>query len=138
MHPGHLKKRTKTRRGAAVVEFAIALPPLFLIIFGAIEACNAIFLHQFLTEVSYEGAISASRLNVTEATVVSNMNNLLQARGISGATVSIVGTGGEAFDTLTADQLYKVSVTVPAEAIHAGPSIAPYVNLRAEAFGRHP
>ena len=42
------------RAGIAVVEFAVCLPILVLVVFGSIEACNAIYLKQAATASAYE------------------------------------------------------------------------------------
>ena len=55
------------RRGTALVEFAISLPILFILIFGGIEIANAIFLQQFVSETSYQGALDAMQPNSLEA-----------------------------------------------------------------------
>ncbi len=124
------------RCGTAVVEFALALPLLFLIVFGSIQASNAIFSRQFITEVSYQGAMTGSKANVAESAVIAEMNQLLTARGITTATFDIVGTDSTNYDLLAPGQMFKVSVTVPPTTKQAGPSVASYSTLRGESFGR--
>lgn len=127
---------TGCRPGSAVVEFSIALPLLFVIIFGSIQACNAIFAKQFITEVSYQGAVAASKPNVVRASVISEMNQLLNARGITKATYELSGVNGTSFDTLAPGDVFKVVVTVAPTTHQSGPSIVSYNTLRAESFGR--
>lgn len=49
------------RRGAATIEFAVCLPVIILLVFGAIEASNFIFLKQSLNVAAYEGVREAIR-----------------------------------------------------------------------------
>ncbi|MCA9158160.1 MAG: pilus assembly protein [Planctomycetales bacterium] len=126
----------KQRRGVAMVEFAVALPLLFLVIFGSIQACNAIFTQQFITEVSYQGAMAASRPNVVRSSVISEMQQLIDARGISSATYDLVGIGGTSFDLLVPGDVFKVVVTVAPSVNQSGPSVVSYSTLVAETFGR--
>ena len=46
----------KTRRAAAVVEFAVVAPVLFLLVFGMIEFGRMVMVQQVLTNASREGA----------------------------------------------------------------------------------
>lgn len=127
---------TESRRGAAIVEFAVALPLLFLVIFGSIQACNAIFTQQFITEVSYQGALRASCPNVVRSSVISEMQQLMEARGITTATYNLVGVGGTSFDLLVPGDVFKVVVTVAPSVNQSGPSVVSYSTLVAETFGQ--
>ncbi len=130
------KRRVDSHRGTAVVEFALVLPLLFLIVFGAIQACNAIFSKQFITEVSYQGTMTASKPNTAKSAVLAEMNQLLVARGITTATCNVVGVSGTDYDLLPSGQMFKVTVTVPPTTNQSGPSVASYTTLQAESFGR--
>lgn len=114
------------------------LPVLFLIVFGSIQACNVIFLQQFITEIGYQGALYAGRPDATEAEVESDLQAMLSARGVTGAVVEVSGTAGESFDTLTATQVYRVRIQVAPNVLHFGPSITNYSLLTTESFGRRP
>lgn len=124
------------RCGTAVVEFALVLPLLFLIVFGGIQACNAIFSKQFITEVSYQGAMSASKSNADKDAVIAEMQQLMVAHGLATGTCQIVGINGTDYDLLTSGQDFKVVVTAPPSANQSGPSIATYTTLQAESIGR--
>ncbi|MEZ6133466.1 MAG: pilus assembly protein [Pirellulaceae bacterium] len=130
--------RRLSRRGAAAIEFAFSLPPLFVIVFGSIQACNAIFLQQFITEVGYQGALFATRGDATEASVEADMLDILTARGLSGATVELTGAAGEDFDTLGSQAIFRVHISVPATALHSGPSLASFGLLTTESYGARP
>ncbi len=82
-------RRRKARHGAALVEFAIFLPVLVLIVFGAIEASGFIFLKQSLHITAYEVARNATRDDATNGSAQSIGNNLLQARQIRGASIDL-------------------------------------------------
>ena len=49
-------RRKAARRGAAVVEFAVLAPLLFLLIFGMIEYGRMVMVQQLITNASREGA----------------------------------------------------------------------------------
>ncbi|MCA9131865.1 MAG: pilus assembly protein [Planctomycetales bacterium] len=126
----------RVRLGAALVELALALPLLFLVVFGAIQAANALFAQQFITEVSYQGAIAGSKPNATHASVVSGMEQFLTARNISGGTIVLEGVDAESFDSLTGGQKFLVRITIPPTILQAGPNIAEYTQLQAESYGQ--
>ena len=128
--------QASVRCGTAVVEFALALPLLFLIVFGGIQACNAIFSKQFITEVSYQGAMSASKPNADKAAVIAEMQQLMVAQGLTTGTYQIVGVNGTDYELLTSGQDFKVVVTAPPTANQSGPSVASYTTLQAESIGR--
>lgn len=77
------------RKGAATVEFAICLPLILLLVFGSIEATDAIFLQQALTTAAYEGVRNATTSMGTSATAQTAANAVLTARGVTGATVTV-------------------------------------------------
>src|SRR5262245_27387459 len=50
------RRQSAARRGAAVVEFAVLAPVLFLLIFGMIEYGRMVMVQQLITNASREGA----------------------------------------------------------------------------------
>jgi Flp pilus assembly protein TadG len=94
------------------VELAICLPLIFVIIFASIEACDLIFLKQKLTASAYEGALVAVQQDSTEAQVEERILDVLQARGVSGASVSIDGPSATLEQT-PAGQLFTILVESP-------------------------
>lgn len=52
--------RTRRRRGASVVEFALVAPVLLLVVFAMVEFGRAIMVQQALTNAAREGARTAS------------------------------------------------------------------------------
>ncbi len=79
-----------SRQGVAAVEAAIALPLLILLVFGALEIANGIFLTQTLAVAAYEGAREAVRPGGTPEQVQQRIEDLLVSRGVHNFTVSIV------------------------------------------------
>ena len=112
-----------SRRGTALVEFAISLPILFILIFGGIEIANAIHLQQFVTEASYLGALDAMQPDSTEASVTTGINDVLQTRGVVNADIEIKGTDGSAFDSLTPGSPFFVEVSLDHGENFAGPTV---------------
>lgn len=82
-------RRKSTRRGTAVVEFAICLPILSIVVFGVIEASNAIYVQQAITSAAYEAANVASATGGTAASAQTRANAVLTSLGITSATVTI-------------------------------------------------
>lgn len=78
----------RTRLGTAAVEAAVTLPLLFVLVFGAIETANAIFLRQALAIASYEGARAVTRPGATQAMGQTRVDDVLSARGVTGYTTS--------------------------------------------------
>ncbi|MCC7419887.1 MAG: pilus assembly protein [Planctomycetaceae bacterium] len=99
------------RRGAALVEMAICVPLIVVIAFGAIEATNAIFLQQALTEAAHEGARTATSIGKTEEDARTRIEQILTAQAIHGAEVSIEPP--ISFDT-PVGQIVTVTVSAPA------------------------
>ncbi len=63
-------RRGLARRGAAVVEFAVLAPLLFLLIFGMIEYGRMVMVQQLITNASREGARVAILEGSTDAQVI--------------------------------------------------------------------
>lgn len=81
--------KSSDRRGTSIIEFALCLPLILLLVFGAVEATDAIFLQQAITTAAYEGARTATTSSGTTATATAAANAVLTARGVTGATVSV-------------------------------------------------
>ena len=68
--PNRLIQRHRDRRGAAVVEAAIVLPVIAMILLGAIDVGQSIYVAQVVNEASREAARQASRFDTTSEDVV--------------------------------------------------------------------
>ena len=77
------------RHGIAAVELAVCLPVLMLLMLGAIESSNIVFLRQALVQASYEAAKLASRPEATAADAAARAQGVLTAREIDGYSVSL-------------------------------------------------
>ena len=79
----------RNRRGAAVVEFAMVAPLLFLLIFGLIEFGRVVMVQQVLTNGAREGARVGVLDDSTKTDVQNTVNTYLSAAMITGATVTV-------------------------------------------------
>ncbi|MGI9428378.1 MAG: TadE/TadG family type IV pilus assembly protein [Bythopirellula sp.] len=82
-------RRSSLRRALAAVELAVCLPVLVLLMLGAIESSNMIFLRQALVQSAYEAAKLSARPDATAAEAVTRGADVLNARNISGHTVTL-------------------------------------------------
>ncbi len=128
-------KPDRLRRGTACTEIAICLPVLTLVIFGSIEICNVIHLKHTLTEAGYVGALYASQPRATEAEIIQQVQTVLSARDIVGASVSVDGNGAS-FDVLDAGQLFTVHVEATVAGNVFGPiQFATFNSVEADVVG---
>ncbi|MEZ6144581.1 MAG: TadE/TadG family type IV pilus assembly protein [Planctomycetaceae bacterium] len=101
------------RKGLALVEFAIFLPIVAALVFGAIETANMIYLRQGLTMTAYEVARSVSSHGGVQADAVARGQQVLAARRITGASITVTPT----IDSTTPPgTLVTVTVTASADA----------------------
>ena len=77
------------RRGVATVELAVCLPVIVLLVLGAMEATNMVFLKQSLAVAAYEGGRTSVVPGATTADVVAKCQEILDDRKIQGAAVSV-------------------------------------------------
>ena len=85
---GALARRLR-HRGAALVEMAVILPVFVLIVLATIEATSMIFLRQTLEIAAYEGARVALVPGSDAGNVVAGCNQILDARGVAGTTITV-------------------------------------------------
>jgi Flp pilus assembly protein TadG len=103
-----------------MVEFAVVMPVMFLLIVGSVDICNAIYLKQFITEVSYQGTMEGSRPGATEERIEAVLDSFLEARGIKNGSVSIAGLNGQAYDSLSEGEYFEVVVNGSSQPLFAG------------------
>lgn len=82
-------RQTRRRSGAASVEFAVCLPMIAALVFGVIEASNAVFLQQALTASAYEAGNVVSAIGGTSASGIVRANTVLAGLGIKSATIAV-------------------------------------------------
>ena len=90
------------RRGAALVEFAVVAPLLFLLVLAVFEFGRMVMVQQFLTNASREGARRGILEQTTKSDVQTIVTDYLSSSTISGTTV-----------TVSPDQLSKVGFGDP-------------------------
>src|SRR5262245_13208010 len=112
--------RRPCRRGAAVIEFAVVAPVLFVLIFGIIEFGRMLMVAQMATNGSREGARYAALSGYTADEVDTYTRQYLQSAGVSSDGVKSVtiqyydpgdkkGAGG----WVTTSKLYDVTSGTP-------------------------
>lgn len=102
-------KRHEQRRGAALVEFAVCIPVILIILLGSMEACSAIFVRQALTCSAYEGIRAAVKGGALTSDAVTRAQEILDTRGIRGATIEFFPA-----DIRTADRGTDIAIQVSA------------------------
>ncbi len=108
---------TCERRGVAVVELAVCLPVLLILVVGAIEGSNFIFLKQAVTVAAYESAQVVTRANGKRAEAELRASQILAARSIDQSQIVFTPANPEA--AARGDRV-TVSVTAPVAANSIG------------------
>ncbi|MEX2316680.1 MAG: TadE family protein, partial [Pirellulales bacterium] len=75
---------------AAAAELAICLPLIVFLLLASLEACSMIYLDHGLSIASYEGVRVAINYDSTNVAVRARCDQIINNRGIVGATVAIV------------------------------------------------
>jgi len=119
MRPTISRKRKTARRGVAAVEAAVTLPILVVLVLGAIEAANAIFLKQTMTIATYETAKVATSANGTEALAELRCQEVLASRGITDFDLTLTPAGVNA--TTPQGTQVTVTLTIDADSSIIGP-----------------
>ena len=102
--------RKNKRSGAALAEFAILLPLLLVLVFGAIEACTMIFLKQTLTVAAYEGARIAVDKGATTSASTAAAQQVLDDRSVVNGTIATIPASIES--AVAGDEI-TITVTAP-------------------------
>ena len=96
------------RRGAVVVEFAVAAPIFFLLVFASIEFGRLNMIRHAAENAAYEAARHAVVPGATSAEAIAKANQHLSALGFQGSSVTVNPTTlGDEHDEVT------VAVNVP-------------------------
>ena len=104
------RNKLSKRRGAAAVECAFCIPIVLLIMFATLEICSGLFLKEAVTVAAYEGARVGVRRRATKTDVEAQVNSVLTARSITGATITVAP---DDFSTLSALDPITVTVSAP-------------------------
>jgi Flp pilus assembly protein TadG len=113
-----IRVRRASRRGLAATETAIMLPVLVIIVFGAIELANGIYLQQTLSVAAYEGARAACRPGATVQETEARIAEVLLAREVDDYEVDI---SPAITATTPRNTEISVSITAPASEYSVGP-----------------
>jgi Flp pilus assembly protein TadG len=105
-------------RGVAAVEFAVVLPPLLLLVLGAIEFSRVISVQHALQEASLTGCRLYAISDKSQADATAIIDQSLAAAGISGYTVAYNPPTKAEVDTQL--EPVKVTISVPYDAISLG------------------
>ena len=103
----------RSRRGAAIIEFALLAPVLFMLVLGMIEFGRVLMVAQLLTDAAREGGRLAVVAGSNTDKVTSTVDSFLTNAGVNGAHTSVSPDPSAANqgDSIT------VTVTVPASVV---------------------
>ena len=111
---------------------------MFIVILGSADVCNNIFTKQFLTEISYQGALEGAEANVLETELRDSLSNHLAARNAHKASIIIRGTDGTPFDSVVPGEMFEVIIELAAADSDSQPIIVTGINLSARSVGLKP
>jgi Flp pilus assembly protein TadG len=106
------------RSGAATLELAVAAPLLVILVFGAIEMANAVFLKQTVNLAAYEAAKIITRPGTNQTLAETRVSEIMTARRVSNYTLSFSPTVTTA--TARGTQV-TVTLSAPASNLSYGP-----------------
>lgn len=101
------KRNSQRRRGVTAVEFALTVPLLFLLIFGAYELSRANMMKHTTEAACYEGARLGIITGAQAADCEAACRDMLATAGIGEAEIQI-----EPADLSTRSDLINVTITV--------------------------
>ena len=81
-HPQFTRHR-RGHSGLAAVEFAVCLPLIILLVFGAVEASSFIFLKQTLNIAAYEGIRESIKAGSDNVKGAQRAENILRSRDVN-------------------------------------------------------
>jgi Flp pilus assembly protein TadG len=83
------RRRTRRRRGAAAVEFALCVPVLLTVLFAIIEYSRVLQIQHAVRQAAFEGARAGVALDAAASDATTSASNITSALGIQGATVTV-------------------------------------------------
>jgi len=106
-------RKTKRRRGAAIVEFAVIAPVLVFLSLGMMEMGRGIMVKDNLTDAARVGCRTAIMPSATNTSVTSDINTSLTANNIAPSNVTVqILVDGVVKDVSAANTGSKISVMV--------------------------
>lgn len=110
---GRSARRGRTRKGAAVAEFALLSPILVLLAFGGIDAGQLVNVSQIINDASREGARLAVRSDTTDVQTVRSAVESYVDEAIPGAVSVTVEVGDSYGIGIPGDDLSGVDSGTP-------------------------
>lgn len=107
------RKSHEPRRGAAMVEAALTLPVLLLLIFGSIEAAEAIHTRHAVAVAAYDAARLATKSGGTESVARERSEALLDSMGVEGYSISFLTD----IEEIERGEVVSVRVTAPSNTL---------------------
>jgi Flp pilus assembly protein TadG len=107
------KAQVRSRRGAAVAEFAVIAPIFVALLIGSFEMSRGLWAKEILSDSARRACRTGVQPGTSNATIISDVNNTLTDNKIDAtkATITIL-VNDQAVDASTAMQNDKVSVKV--------------------------
>lgn len=104
------RPKRKTRRGAAVVEFALVVPVMLTLTFGLIEMSRISMYKEAVVQATREGARVGVRPTASAADVRARIDEEFEIMGITNASVTITPSTLE--QAMPGDDV-RVRITIP-------------------------
>jgi Flp pilus assembly protein TadG len=105
-----MRRWGRTRRGAAVVEFAVVSPVLILLLLGMIEYGRMIMVQQSLATAARVGARSAIVEETSASTAKNVVESFLAGVGVTGTNITV---SPSEISSLAHGKPITVAVSVP-------------------------
>ena len=110
---GRTRRRPNSRKGAAIVEFAVCLPLILFITLGSIEAASMLFLKQALVQSAYEGVKIAVRNDGNTSDAIAAIETVAAGRRIDDMQITISPAD---VSTVAQGEIVRVRITAPGDA----------------------
>lgn len=107
----HIRRKAiaaNRRRGAALIEFALAFPVVLLVVFATVDTCNYIYLQQAIKVMAYEGARVSTIPGATQADVIQQIEGMAAERSVNNLQINIEPSG---FENASLGTFISVEVT---------------------------
>lgn len=111
------RRQRESRKGAAMVEFALVANTMFLSIFTCMEFARLNLIRNTAQNAAYYGARAAMVSGATAQDAKDAANNLLDAIGVSGYTVTV--NDGTALSSTTEQIIVKIDIVYGENAFFA-------------------
>lgn len=103
------RSRSRTERGAALVEFALVLPLLLVLVFGIVDFGRAFQSSITLTNATREGA----RLGATGANTTTICNRVTATAGVTPVTCTVTNAQGVSGTSVVVSARYTLTFITP-------------------------